>query len=300
MSATPKAVSLPALRSGQSKVKGRNPRRLIRQSVLGTAAVIASFLWLLPVLLVVADSLKNPQQLFASSGLISLPTSPDFGNYASAWTTGTLGTYMRNSALITAIKVPVAIMLEAGVAYYLVMHGKSRFANWIFGFVIVGMIFPPQAALVPLHSLLQTVHLFNSWTGLILVYVGFGLPFGTLLLRSFFRTVPMELTEAARMDGASALKILLRVYLPISWPAIAALAIFDTVWTWNEFLFAQLFITSDGLRPVQAGLIALNGKYSEDIMLLSAGVVLSIIPVVIAYVVFQRKFVSGLAGALKG
>jgi raffinose/stachyose/melibiose transport system permease protein len=102
------------------------------------------------------------------------------------------------------------------------------------------------------------------------------------------------------MDGASALKVLLRVYLPISWPAIAALAIFDTVWTWNEFLFAQLFITSDGLRPVQAGLIALNGKYSEDIMLLSAGVVLSIIPVVIAYVLFQRKFVSGLAGALKG
>ena len=300
MSATPKRASLTALRSTRSKGTGRNVWRLIRQSVLGAAIVIASFLWLLPVLLVVEDSLKNPQQLFASSGLISLPTSPDFGNYASAWTTGTLGTYMRNSALITAIKVPIAIMLEAGVAYYLVIHGKSRFANWIFGFVIVGMIFPPQVALVPLHSLLQTVHLFNSWTGLILVYVGFGLPFGTLLLRSFFRTVPLELTEAARMDGASALKVLLRIYLPISWPAIAALAIFDTVWTWNEFLFAQLFITSDGLRPVQAGLIALNGKYSEDIMLLSAGVVLSIIPVVIAYVVFQRKFVSGLAGALKG
>lgn len=300
MSATPKAVSLPALRSGGHAGSGRNVRRLIRRPVLGAAAVIASFLWLLPVLLVVADSLKNPQQLFASSGLISLPTSPDFGNYTAAWTTGTLGIYMRNSALITVIKVPIAIMLEAGVAYYLVIHGKSRFANWIFGFVIVGMIFPPQAALVPLHSFLQTVHLFNSWTGLILVYIGFGLPFGTLLLRSFFRTVPRELTEAARMDGASALKVLLRVYLPISWPAIAALAIFDTVWTWNEFLFAQLFITSDGLRPVQAGLIALNGKYSEDIMLLSAGVVLSIIPVVIAYVLFQRKFVSGLAGALKG
>ncbi len=299
MSATPRAVTLhPAVLRGTRR-PAKSARRLIRQSILGLGIVIASFLWLLPVLLVVADSLKNPQQLFAKSGLISIPTSPDFGNYTAAWTTGTLGSYMRNSALITAIKVPVAIMLEAGVAYYLVIHGKSRFANWIFGFVIIGMIFPPQAALVPLHSRLPTAHLCNHWTGLLVGYLGFGLPFGTLLLRSFFRTVPKELPEAARMDGANALKVLLKVYLPISWPAIAALAIFDTVWTWNEFLFAQLFITSDSLRPVQAGLVALNGKYSEDIMLLSAGVVLSIIPVVIAYVVFQRKFVNGLAGALK-
>jgi len=262
-------------------------------------AVVLSFLWLLPVLLVVADSLKNPEALFTPSGLYSVPTHPDFGNYADAWSTGELGMYMRNSALITVIKVPIAIVIESFLAYYLVIRGKSRIANWIFGFVIIGMIFPPQAALVPLHNLLYTLHVFNTWTGLIIIYLGFGLPFGTLLLRGFFRTVPGELAEAARIDGASALRILLRVYLPLSWPAIAALAIFDTVWTWNEFLFAQLFITSDNLRPVQAGLMQLNGKYSEDIMLLSAGVVLSIIPVVIVYVLFQRKFVSGLAGALK-
>ncbi len=290
---------LPAVRYGNAARRTAQRKRRLLRPFLVAGAVILSFLWLLPVLLVVADSLKNPQELFAKSGLISLPTSPDFGNYTAAWTTGTLGSYMRNSALITAIKVPIAIMLEAGVAYFLVVRFKSRFANLVLGFVLVGMIFPPQAALIPLHSLLQTVHLFNTWAGLILVYVGFGLPFGTLLLRSFFRTVPVELAEAARIDGASPWKVLVKIYLPMSWPAIAALAIFDTVWTWNEFLFAQLFITSDNLRPVQAGLMSLNGKYSQDIMLLSAGVVLSIIPVVLAYVVFQRKFVNGLAGALK-
>lgn len=299
MSVIPSAVIVRAAPPARPRRPRTTALHRFRQLLLILGAVVISFLWLIPVLLVVADSLKNPQALFAKSGLISVPTSPDFGNYAAAWTTGTLSGYMRNSALITIIKVPVAIVLESFLAYYLVVQGRSRFANWIFGFVIIGMIFPPQAALIPLHSLLQTVHLFNTWTGLILIYIGFGLPFGTLLLRSFFRTVPKELAEAARIDGASALQVLLRVYLPISWPAIAALAIFDTVWTWNEFLFAQLFITSDSLRPVQAGLIALNGKYSEDIMLLSAGVVLSIIPIVVVYVVFQRKFVSGLAGALK-
>ena len=91
-----------------------------------------------------------------------------------------------------------------------------------------------------------------------------------------------------------------KVYVPMSWPAIAALAIFDTVWTWNEFLFAQLFITSENLRPVQAGLVALNGQYSMNVTLLSAGVVLSILPIVLVYVLFQRKFVSGMSGALKG
>jgi raffinose/stachyose/melibiose transport system permease protein len=300
VSATPDTAVRPVAAAVPRPRKRAGRRRPVRKALLVAGAVIASFLWLLPVLLVVSDSLKNPQQLFSPSGLISLPTSPDFGNYAAAWTTGTLGSYMRNSAIITLIKVPVAITLEAGLAYYLVIRGKSRIANWVFGFVIVGMIFPPQAALVPLHNLLQTLHIFNTWSGLILVYIGFGLPFGTLLLRSFFRTVPPELAEAARIDGAGALPVFLKIYLPMSWPAIAALAIFDTVWTWNEFLFAQLFITSDSLRPVQAGLMQLNGKYSEDFMLLSAGVVLSIIPVVIVYVVFQRKFVTGLAGALKG
>lgn len=300
MSATPDTAVRPvAARAPQPRRRGATWRP-VRKTLLVTGAVIVSFLWLLPALLVVADSLKSPQQLFSPSGLISFPTHPDFGNYAAAWTTGTLGSYMRNSAMITLIKVPIAITLEAGLAYYLVVRGRTRFANWVFGFVIVGMIFPPQASLVPLHSLLQTVHLFNTWTGLILIYIGFGLPFGTLLLRSFFRVVPGELAEAARIDGAGALAVFLKIYVPMSWPAIAALAIFDTVWTWNEFLFAQLFITSDSLRPVQAGLISLNGKYSEDFMLLSAGVVLSIIPVVVVYVIFQRKFVSGLAGALKG
>jgi raffinose/stachyose/melibiose transport system permease protein len=207
--------------------------------------------------------------------------------------------YMRNSAIITAIKVPIGITLETLLAYSLIFK-ESRFRTWVFGFVLIGMIFPPQAALVPLHDLLENWHIFNTWFGLIVIYVGFGLPFGTLLLRGFFRTVPAELHEAARLDGCGPLRILWSVVVPMSWPAVAALAIFDTVWTWNEFLFAELFITSNNLRPVQAGLMALNGTYSQNITLLSAGVVLSIVPVIVVYIIFQRRFVSGLGGALVG
>ncbi|MGP8207275.1 MAG: carbohydrate ABC transporter permease [Acidimicrobiales bacterium] len=263
------------------------------------AVTLLCVVWLLPVIFVVMASVKNSDAMFSKHGLISIPTSITWSNFSQAWSEGSMGIYMRNSAIITLIKVPLAITVESLLAYALA-YRESRLRTFIFGFVLVGMIFPPQAALVPLHSLLQDWHIFNSWVGLILVYLGFGLPFGTLLLRGFFRTVPRELHEAARVDGAGPLRILWRIVVPMSWPAIAALAIFDTVWTWNEFLFAELFITNSNLRPVQAGLVALNGQYSMNITLLSAGVVLSIIPIVVVYVMFQRKFVSGLSGAIKG
>ena len=263
------------------------------------AVTLLCVIWLLPVIFVVMASMKNSDAMFSKHGLISIPTSITWSNFSQAWSEGSMGTYMRNSAIITVIKVPLAITIESLLAYSLA-YRESRLRTFIFGFVLVGMIFPPQAALVPLHSLLQDWHIFNSWVGLILVYLGFGLPFGTLLLRGFFRTVPRELHEAARVDGAGPLRILWRIVVPMSWPAIAALAIFDTVWTWNEFLFAELFITNSNLRPVQAGLVALNGQYSMNITLLSAGVVLSIIPIVVVYILFQRKFVSGLSGAIKG
>lgn len=282
---------------------GGNGRRVQRHwSVRGARVLLASalaVLWLLPVIFVVMASVKNSNIMFSKHGLISIPTSVTWSNFTQAWSEGSMGTYMRNSAIITAIKVPIAITIESLLAYSLT-YRLSRLRTWVFGFVLVGMIFPPQAALVPLHNLLQAWHIFDTWTGLILVYLGFGLPFGTLLLRGFFRTIPQELHEAAKIDGAGPLRILLRVVVPMSWAGIAALAIFDTVWTWNEFLFAELFITDENLRPVQAGLVALNGQYSMNVTLLSAGVVLSIIPIIVAYLMFQRKFVSGLSGAIKG
>jgi raffinose/stachyose/melibiose transport system permease protein len=282
-----------------TRPRSRRTRKPVWKYARILAATLLSVVWLLPIIFVVMASLKDSNVLFSKDGLISVPTSITWSNFSAAWTEGTMGTYMRNSAIITAIKVPLAISVESLLAYSLA-YKPSRLRTWIFGFVLVGMIFPPQAALVPLHSLLQDWHIFNSWVGLILVYLGFGVPFGTLLLRGFFRTVPQELHEAARIDGAGSLRILWKIVVPISWPAIAALAIFDTVWTWNEFLFAELFITNGNLRPVQAGLVALNGQYSMNVTLLSAGVVLSILPVVVVYVMFQRRFVSGLSGALKG
>jgi raffinose/stachyose/melibiose transport system permease protein len=295
------ATALPAPRSETwGSHSGRTKRRRPRSKALRIfAAVLVSLLWMLPIIFVVMASVKNSNVLFSAHGLISIPTSITWSNFTQAWSVGSMSTYMRNSAIITAIKVPIAITIESLLAYSLA-YKESRLRTFVFVFVLVGMVFPPQAALVPLHGLLQRWHIFNSWVGLILVYLGFGLAFGTLILRGFFRTVPRELSEAARVDGAGPLRILWKVYVPMSWPAIAALAIFDTVWTWNEFLFAQLFITSENLRPVQAGLVALNGQYSMNVTLLSAGVVLSILPIVVVYVLFQRKFVSGMSGALKG
>jgi raffinose/stachyose/melibiose transport system permease protein len=260
---------------------------------------VFTVIWLAPIVLVVFSSLKTTKETYGRTGLISIPHSLDFTNYSNAWSIGDLSTYMRNSVLITAIKVPIGIIVEALLAYWLAF-GRTRLRSLVFLVVVVGMVIPPQSVLVPLRSVLDAGHLSNSWLGLILIYVGFGVPFGTILLRGNFRTIPMELLEAAEIDGAGHARKLLQIALPIALPGIASLAIFDTVWTWNEFLFAQLFITSESKRPVQAGLLAFSGQHTQDFGLLSAGVVISVVPVIVGFCFFQKRFVAGLSGALKG
>ena len=172
---------------------GKSSRKKSRRPLSGTlkvaGAVLISVLWMLPVIFVVMASVKNSNVLFSAHGLISIPTSITWSNFTQAWGVGTMSTYMRNSAIITAIKVPIAITIESLLAYSLA-YKESRLRTFVFGFVLVGMIFPPQAALVPLHGLLQRWHIFNTWVGLILVYLGFGLAFGHPYLAWLFPNGP--------------------------------------------------------------------------------------------------------------
>jgi raffinose/stachyose/melibiose transport system permease protein len=170
----------------------------------------------------------------------------------------------------------------------------------IFMVFLVGMMIPMQATLVPLNVFLNKFRLVNTYPGIILVYIGFGIPFGILILRGFFRTIPKELDEAAVIDGCGDGQRFLRVILPLSKPAVAALLILDFLSTWNEFLLAQIFLTKDSMKTITTGLMTFVGQHLTDYTLLNAGVVLSMIPSIVVYIVFQKQFVSGVAGAVKG
>ncbi|WP_226527274.1 carbohydrate ABC transporter permease [Metabacillus niabensis] len=257
-----------------------------------------ALVWLIPVFFLFLTSLKSNGDLFSNS-LFALPEEFKWGNFVEAWKEGNLGMYMKNSLFISLIKVPLGIFVAALAAFGLTRL-NFKWEKPVYLFIILGMTIPFQACLVPLVMLLNKVNLMDTHVGLILIYIGFGIPFATLILYGFFKGIPNELDEAARIDGCSDLILFLRIILPVALPAISTLIILDFLATWNEFLLAQIFLTSDELKTVTTGIMSFKGEYSTNYPLMMAGVLLSVLPVLLVYVIFQKHFVNGFGGAVKG
>jgi raffinose/stachyose/melibiose transport system permease protein len=273
-------------------------RRKIRNSIVFYALIsVFTILWLIPVFMVVITALKSESE-FVTGGLLSLPHHIAWGNFIQAWTEGDMGLYMRNSLVISVIKVPLGIFIEALAAFALTRM-RFRWEHPFFIFLFIGLMVPIQVTLVPLSLLANKFHLINSYFYLIVMYIAFGLSFGIVVLRGFFRQIPREIDEAAKIDGCSDFRIFWNIILPLSKPAIATLVILDFLATWNEFLLAQTFLTSNSRLTIPAGLLHFTTQYSANYTLMMAGVLLSIIPVGIVYLVFQKYFVSGMGGAVK-
>lgn len=257
----------------------------------------AAFLWFVPVFTLVFTALKDAGD-FALHGAFAVPKSIKWSNFSEAWDAG-VKAYFFNSVFVTGFKVPVGVLLEA-MAAFAFTHIPFRWANHLFLLFLIGLIVPVQMTLVPLTLLMNALNLIDTLTGLTLLYIGFGIPFGILVMRGFFRTIPSTIIEAARIDGCSYLRIFFRIALPLSLPAIISLCILDGVATWNEFLLAQIFLRSDELRTLPLGLVQFSTQYSTQYDQLAAAVLISVIPVVVIFLFFQRYFVSGMSGALKG
>jgi raffinose/stachyose/melibiose transport system permease protein len=148
--------------------------------------------------------------------------------------------------------------------------------------------------------MLNKVNLMDTHVGLIFIYIGFGIPMATLILYGFFKGIPRELDESARIDGCSDLFLFIRIILPVALPAISTLIILDFLATWNEFLLAQIFLTSDELKTITTGIMSFKGEHSTNYPLMMSGVLLSVLPVLLVYIIFQKHFVNGFGGAVKG
>jgi len=254
--------------------------------------------WLFPLLFILLTALRNPADFFITP-MLSIPRPLHFDNFAQAWTRGRLGQYLINGAIVSFLKVPVGIAFVSLAAFGITRLGFKRHVG-LFMFFLVGMMVPIQATLVGLNVAFNRLGLINTYFGLFYVYVGFGIPFGILVMRGFMRAIPFELDEAARIDGCNNLRLYASVIMPVAKPAVATLFILDFLSTWNEYLIASILITDDSMRTVPAGLLNFFGEFSTDYSLLSAGVLITIIPVFIVFLIFQRHFVEGMAGAVKG
>jgi raffinose/stachyose/melibiose transport system permease protein len=260
------------------------------------ALILATLFWLAPVITLVLTALKDAGD-FAVNGAFSLPKFIRWENFSEAWETG-VKNYFWNSVIVTGFKVPIGIVLESMAAFALT-HMHFKWADRVFTYILIGLIVPMQMTLVPLTLLMNALNLIDTLTGLTILYIGFGVPFGVLVMRGFFRTVPVAIIEAARIDGCSWAKIFYRIALPLALPAVVSLCILDGVATWNEFILAQIFLRSDELRTLPLGLVQFSTQFSTQYDQLAAAVLISVVPIVLVFLFFQRYFVAGMGGAVK-
>jgi raffinose/stachyose/melibiose transport system permease protein len=232
-------------------------------------------------------------------GLFEFPTQIHWENFSRAMFEANLLLYMRNSLLISVFKVPIGILVAA-LAAFAITRLNIKFKRGIFIYFLIGMMVPFQVALVPLNAFFSRHGLIDSFFAITYVYIAFGLPFAILVLRGFFSSIPKELDEAAYIDGCSRFRLFVSVILPLAKPALASLFILDFLATWNEYILASVLIRDRQSQLITAGLMNFVGEYGTQFGLLSAGVLLNVIPIMTVYLLLQRYFVEGMAGAVKG
>ena len=271
-------------------------RKATSVAIFYAALIFVALLWFTPVFTLILTAVKDAGD-FALNGAFSLPKSIRWANFGEAWETG-VKNYFWNSVIVTCFKVPAGIILESMAAFALThMHFKR--ADRVFTYILVGLIVPMQMTLVPLTLLMNALNLIDTLAGLTILYIGFGVPFGVLVMRGFFRTLPTAIIEAARIDGCSWFRIFYRIALPLAGPAVVSLCILDGVATWNEFILAQIFLRSDENRTLPLGLVQFYTQFSTQYDQLAAAVLISVVPIVLVFLFFQRYFVAGMGGAVK-
>ena len=265
---------------------------------LWVALVLVALIWVAPFVFMIFTSLKTNEAVMAT-GAFTPPPELAWQNYAEAWQRGGFETKAFNSAIIAMIKVPLGLVVSAMAAYALARM-DILWKKFILVAILFGTMVPFQVMLAPLFTLVNRFGLIDSYPGIILPYIAFGVPYQVFILHGFFRNVPKELSEAAMIDGASHFTIFRRIFLPVSLPVLAALFILDFVATWNEFAMALVLLQNQNMWTLPLGLMAFQGQFSNDYGQLNAAIVMTVLPATIVYLMFQRYFVSGLtSGAVK-
>jgi putative chitobiose transport system permease protein len=271
--------------------------RMIRKILLYALLIAIAFVFIGPFIWLLSTALKSNQQDVFTFPPTFIPDPPVLNQFIDAWTQIEFPKYLMNSVLLIVIMVPAHLFLTALTAYPLArMEFPGR--RLIF-YAIIGTIFmPEEGKLVPLYLIVQKLHMVDSWWGLIIPGLVGG--FSVFLMRQSYLSVPKEIEEAAIIDGCGIFRVWWNIILPLVKPTLAALSVFSFISVWNSFIWPLIILKNDDLYPLALGLAYLSGTFGSEVRALSAGTVLSLIPVIIFYVAMQRYFVSGIQGAVKG
>lgn len=265
-------------------------RRLINLLIFLLLAA-GAVLVILPFAYMVASSLETIAQIGALTPQF-WPNPPQWSNYQQVWQGLPIGRFFLNS-LIVAVAVTGGQLLTASLAAYAFARLRFRGRSVLFTLYLGTLIIPSQVTLIPNYILIRLLHWHNSYAGLIFPFVVS--VFSTFLLRQFFMTIPIDLEEAARIDGASHFAIYSRIILPLAKPALAALVIFSFLGSWNNFLWPLVVIDTPDLTTLPLSIVAFQGQFTTQWNLLMACATMALAPVLLVYLLAQRYFVEGIA-----
>lgn len=251
-----------------------------------------TLIWLVPIFMTLNTAFRDLDSIVAD-GPWALPDGLHWENFREAWTRGGLSTYMTNSFIIT-IPVLFFTLLLSSMSGFALARYKFRGNLFIYFTFVGGTLLPYQILMLPVFQLSNTLNLYDTYWVLIIFHTAFQLGFCTFVLRNFIRTIPTEIFDAARMDGASDFRLWRQHVLPLSLPSLAALATLQFTWIFNDYLWALVLLRSDDKKPVTTGLSQLVGQYQREWNVLFAGTLIAVIPTVVLFIFLQRFFIQGL------
>jgi len=244
------------------------------------------------------SSFKTTPEIFFKP--FNLPEKWNFQNYIKVWNEANFKVYFLNSFLVTFSSL-IILLFCSSLAAYAFAKFNFKFNNFVFMIFLAGIMIPIRLGIVPLFILMRDLNLMDSRVSLIFTYSASGMPMSVFLLTGFFKTIPSELSDAARIDGCNEFQTFYKIMLPLVRPSLATVALVNFVPWWNDFFFPLLFIRSDRLKTIQLGMTIFFGQYMTDWASLFAGMVIASIPMIILYLLMSKQFISGItAGAVKG
>jgi raffinose/stachyose/melibiose transport system permease protein len=259
--------------------------------------IVLAIVWLYPVLWTLTNAVRPTADIYRAPWDLAWP--PAIGNIGAAWDRGQLGTALANSATVTALTVAIVLVLSVAGAYSLTKLRPPGRAV-LFMLVLTPLIIPTEVLIVPLFAMFRALGLINSLPGLALVNAVANVSFATLILTGYFRTIPQDLIDAARVDGAGRLDVLLRIVIPLARPGILAVSVLVAVLTWNDFAGALVLLQDPDTFTVQLALTQFSTFYATDQGLTFAGMAIVILPPLLLFLVLQRSFIRGLTAGVLG
>ncbi|WP_313582391.1 carbohydrate ABC transporter permease [Lacrimispora sp.] len=271
----------------------------LSQVVIQAGLIFWAVIQIFPLYWLLTFSLKDNTEIFQGN-MIGLPKDWHFENYAHAFMGGNVGRYLANSIIVTTVTIMIVCMASL-MASYALIRMKWKLRKLFQMMFILGITIPIHAALLPVFIMMRQAHLINTYWCLIIPYSAFAIPMAIMISSGFITTIPVELEEAACIDGCSIYKIFIRIILPLMKPSLSTIAIFTFLQSWNELMFAVVFISKPVYRTLTVGIQSLVGQYTTDWGPIGAGLVVATFPIIIIYVILSKQVQQSLiAGSVKG